>query len=121
MATDQAPRFRVTRIGAGHEGDLAAELEAADAAGYELPNGGVIPLGNGDLLVISSLSRASRGDRAATYPSPLTSSPTGLERRVARSPRRAVFVQVTVDRRVPGKADRRTSLPLASRSAVGSV
>lgn len=56
MAPDAAPakesRFRVTRIGAGHEGDLAAELEAAEDAGYEFA-GDVITLANGDLLVIS--------------------------------------------------------------------
>jgi hypothetical protein len=50
------PRFRVTRIVAGHEGDLAAELEAADDAGYRTSDALVV-LGNGDLLVISHKPR----------------------------------------------------------------
>lgn len=66
MAPDSAPakepRFRVSRIVAGHEGDLADELEAAAAAGFELArDGGVISLANGDLLVISAKAKAPAG------------------------------------------------------------
>lgn len=50
------PRYRVTRIGAGHEGDLAAELEAAAAAGYDSSD--PIVLANGDLLVVSRKATA---------------------------------------------------------------
>jgi mRNA degradation ribonuclease J1/J2 len=74
MATDPTPppdkpepRYRVTRIGAGHEGDLAAELEAAEAAGYDLDD--VINLGNGDVLVIAKRPKAKAAP-AAPPPAP---------------------------------------------------
>jgi hypothetical protein len=89
------PRYRVTRIGAGHEGDLAAELEAAEDAGYT-PDRNPIVLANGDLLVVSAKERASNASARA-------------ERRFGVSTRRHAHVPVATERRV-GKPDRRASI-----------
>lgn len=64
-APAKEPRYRVTRIGAGHEGDLAAELEAAEDAGYQF-DGDLVALSNGDLLVISGKAKASTATSPAT-------------------------------------------------------
>jgi hypothetical protein len=63
-AAAKPPKYRVTRIGAAHEGDLAAELEAAETAGYELADAPIV-LANGDLLVVSRLEKATEREPEA--------------------------------------------------------
>jgi hypothetical protein len=68
MAPDAAPakepRYRVTRIVAGHEGDLAAELEAAETAGYNVDRNPIV-LSNGDILVVSAKEKGDEPAEAA--------------------------------------------------------